>query len=719
MSASASVARRARLVLRGGAAARRVRAPACVATRSLHTDRARGVLLGAAQLFTPDSAWHAALVHQAHDTRTTRRVVIAGATACGTADVVNALLAEPHDAPITRALAAKTTAHAEHPDGLRIVYGEPGTAAPAPTPNTLPLPLPWLRAGVELVELLDPRTDAATLQTLYDADALFFVVDAADLASNAPHHAKHTLALAEHFAAKPGTSLVVNLPWREVAPTTPAPAGASVPRAADMPDLDAIARAAHNTLGAHTLALLAAHSSVPGNAAPGVMVVSSALAAHAKSLLAPSHAAIKDQWRQFSDHFRAARFPALYEAVVRPSDPRVRATYLAHTALETASVAEALEGERLRTAAGYAHLLATNAEHTMGSLASHILADEPADDDARPSAVEVRRGDASASVAGFLADSRHQVETVLGARFPWYKLPFRIDELRLTLLYTVGRSFGVDQETRLAYETGRMRGIAAEEYARTLATLRELARRERRSDADTPAPALGGACADASPSFDSATLRNALAAFDDAQLAPILTPTCLAEPLIARRRQLLGPQGPVDQLVARAQRATLHTYVFLGTTYTACAYGTFAHHRLVPRTPPARPIESVPSVAELAATDWTPWSMPETLTHLAGLGDWLVMAPSTAGATALLATAAGAWYLQGRWSAAKRKFWRDWDRVVHAVDRDAKHEVNALLRYVFGAPLHAARALRDVCVGREAAHQERIEQLRKLRNASE
>ncbi|WFC95551.1 hypothetical protein MBRA1_002199 [Malassezia brasiliensis] len=716
---SASVARRARLVLRGSTAARRLHTPLCIATRSLHTDRARGVLLGAAQLFTPDSAWHTALVRQADDTRTSRRVVFAGASACDTAGVVDALLAEPHDAPITRALAAKNAAHAEHPEGLRIVYGDAHTAAPAPTPNTLMLPLPWLRAGVELIELLDPRTDTATLQTLYDADALFFVVDAAALSQNASHHEKQTLALVEHFAAKPGTTLVVNLPWREVAPTTPAPVGTSVARAADMPDLDAIARAAHAKLGARTLALLAAHSTVQGNAAPGVLAVSSALAAHAKSLLAPTHASIKDQWRQFSDSFRAARFPALYEAVVRPSDPRVRATYLAQTALETASVAEALEGERLRAAAGYAHLLNSEAQYTMDKLASHILAEEPVEDDARPSAVEVRRGDASPSVAGFLADSRHEVETVLAARFPWYKLPFRIDELRLTLLYTVGRSFGVDQETRLAYETGRMRGIAAEEYARTLATLRELARHERRADADTRAPALGGAYADAVPSFDSATLRNTLAAFDDAQLAPILTPTCLAEPLIARRRQLLGPQGPVDQLVARAQRATLHTYVFLGTTYTACAYGTFAHHRLVPRAPPVRPVETVPNVAELAATDWTPWSMPETLTHLAGLGDWLVMAPSTAGATALLATAAGAWYLQGRWSAAKRKFWKDWDRVVHAVDRDAKNEVNALLRYVFGAPLQAARTLRDACVGREAAHQERIEQLRKLREAKE
>ena len=96
-----------------------------------------------------------------------------------------------------------------------------------------------------------------------------------------------------------------------------------------------------------------------------------------------------------------------------------------------------------------------------------------------------------------------------------------------------------------------------------------------------------------------------------------------------------------------------------------------------------------------------------------------MLSSCTAGATTLLATAAGAWYLQGRWSAAKRKFWKDWDRVVHAVDRDAKHEVNALLRYVFGAPLQAARALRDACVGREAAHQERVEQLRKLRDARE
>lgn len=542
------------------------------------------------------------------------------------------------------------------------------------------------------------------------------MTDPAAIASAPRAEAQRTLALLEHFAAKPGTALLVNLPWREVTATTPAPADSAVVRAADMPDIPAVARALEHTLGARVLQLLAHHSGIHGEAAPGVLVVSSALAAHAKALLAPSADAPKDQWLRFSEQFRAARFPPLYEAVVRPSEPAVRLAYLASTALETASVAEALEGERLRTAAGYASVLEADASRTMATLAEEIVPSADAEGAAaRPSAVEVRRGDASASVAGFLADSRREVEATLAARFPWYKLPFRIDELRLTLLYAVGRSFGTEQETRLAYDAGRLRGLAATEYARTLDALQDLGRRERREERPRDAAPASGALADAAPPLDSATLRNALAAFSDAQLAPIVTPTCLSAPLVQRRRQLLGPDGPVDQLTARAQRATLHGYTFLGATYTLCAYGAFAHKRLAPAAPAAP--APTPSWTELTAPDWTPWTAPEWLTHLAGIGDYFVMAPSSAAGTALLATAAAAWYVQGRWSAAKRKFWKDWDRTVDAVDRDAQHEVRALLRYVFGAPLHAAKALREACVMRRAAHEERIEQLRKLREA--
>ena len=156
-SMSASLARRARAALRGAA---RCRArPAPLARRTLSTANERDVLLGAAQLFEPESAWHTRLAAAAHGERRTRRVVIVGAASSGTAQVVDALLAEPHHAPVSAALAARSEAAARRPAGLRIAYGDSAaesaahTHGDAPT-DTLRIPLPWLQSGTELVELL-------------------------------------------------------------------------------------------------------------------------------------------------------------------------------------------------------------------------------------------------------------------------------------------------------------------------------------------------------------------------------------------------------------------------------------------------------------------------------------------------------------------------------------------------------------------------------------
>lgn len=694
-------------------------------TPALDVGALRGTLQGTAQLFAQDAAWHARLdaANVALDApMRARRVVFVGAASSGTAQVVDALLAEPHNADVSRALQAKSEAAARTDRGLVIRYGEQSSAD-----DTLLVPLPWLRDGLEIVEMLDPTDSAESLETLYGADAVFFVTDLEAMqGALAPVPAQRTLALLERFAGKPETSVLINLPSRTVGPDTPAPAGASVAKAAEMPDWAALGRTVRAALTPRILNLLASQAaplgSAPlGSAPPGVHVVSSSLAAHAKALLAPPPAAaapdgaartppVRDAWLAFADDFRAARFPPLYNAVVRPSDPTTRVAYLARAAIEQASAAEAAEEERLRLANGYAAVLASSAERAMSTLAENIVPDSAGGE--QPSAAHVRKGDASASVAGFLADSRHEVEATLASRFAWYKLPMRIDELRLALLYAVGRSFGTDQEVRLAYEAGQLRALAATETQRTTEALADLARGEEQARTQRDS----GALADAQPSFNSATLQNALGAFRDAQLAPILSPTSLSEPVVRRRRQLLEAGGPIDQLTARAQRATLHVYAFLGATYTLCGYGALAHKRLHVAAPPDAPLP-VQTWADFSASSWTPWTPPAFLSELAGYADVLALAPSTAGGTALLATAAAAWYLQGRWASAKRKFWKDWDRIVSAVDRDAKSEVTALLRYVFGAPLGASRALRDAAVVRAVSHEERVEQLRRLRAA--
>ncbi|WFD44871.1 hypothetical protein MPSI1_003542 [Malassezia psittaci] len=733
--------------------------------RYLQTLHGRDVLLSAAQLYSKDSAWHSWLMAEANAERRTKRVIIAGPSASGTRQVVDALLCEPHDNSVTRALLAKDSTLAKEPEGLLIQCGEQQPPSlnrtsfdqisaekqqwqdPLYTPqNTVQMPLPWLQQGVELVELLDPKQHPMTYQALYSADALFFVLDLETIATSSAYEVHHTLALLRYFAAKPNTAIVVNLPWRAVHTTTPAPASSTLSRAIDMPDYNVILRTLQKTVGSRVMKLLREKSSLKGNAGPGTYVVSSDLAAHAKSMLDPSINHPKDAWLEFSHRFREAQFSLLYDAIIQPCDSQDRLTYLTQTAIHTASVAEALEADRIRTAKGYASVLETEAEHALNTLTSRILSkEEPVHDESyTPSAVEVRRADASSSIPGYLADSRHQVETTLRERFPWYKLPMRVDELRLTLLYMVGQSFGSDQEVRLAYEAGRLRHEAISQYQQTLDVLQELSQYEQKAvnteqkqelgdhpaltqdfsektnstDTTTSQALTDGTLASAQPQFNSATLRNALTTFGDSHLAPVLTPKCLSEPLQVRRSELLGPQGPITQLTAHAQRAVLHSYLFLGSVYLGCLYGTLNDHRIMPRAIPAQPIEQVSSVAELSATEWTPWTTPEWVSSLMNSSEHLVLAPHTASATALFATALTAWYLQGRWTAAKRKFWRDWDRVVSVVDREEKQEVESVIRSSLGAPMYAADHLRQASAVRQAAHEQRLSQLRNLRRAT-
>lgn len=118
--------------------------------RAVSTESVRPVLQGAAQLFAPYSAWHGRLLAETPETPRPHRVVIAGAAASGTAQVVDALLSEPHDAQVCVALRNKPAAAARAPHGaLRIAYG----ATPEKEEGVLRVPLPWLHDR-EIVELI-------------------------------------------------------------------------------------------------------------------------------------------------------------------------------------------------------------------------------------------------------------------------------------------------------------------------------------------------------------------------------------------------------------------------------------------------------------------------------------------------------------------------------------------------------------------------------------
>lgn len=484
---------------------------------------------------------------------------------------------------------------------------------------------------------------------------------------------ENILAYAEALGDKPGTTVLVDA---YIPQTYGQPAAAAWDRIADL---------AQKRIGTHFRAL-------PQDAAPHVQLVSSNLALHARTLLG------HEGFPEFSRHFQASRFAALHHALTQPVAHMQRIRYVAQTAFNAAMRAENDEALRLEAGAALAEVLHARTEH---AIHTHTLRLAPPNDLPSHQPVLERSGSRSFRRRSMLADSRETVQQTLARSFAWWRLPWRVEELRLALSYAVGRSFGVQEETRLAYEAGRLRAEAAAQSEAAVRTLDEVQRRS------PPESLERGALADAPP-LDSAVLRNAIASFDDRQMGPLLHAHCLSEPLVRRRQQLLARGGPLDRLVVKAQRAVATTYVGVGSAYTAAAIGALAHHVPHPALAPTTKLGEA-----WAASSWVPDATLPPLTSL------VEMAPSTAGGMALLATAAGAWFLQGTWARAKRAFWRDWDRTVEAVEREQKQTAETVLRtMVMGAPLHVSQALREQVEDRRVTHEMREATLRDVQTHS-
>jgi len=510
------------------------------------------------------------------------------------------------------------------------------------------------------------------LTRLLSCDKVCIVVDAQTLECH-DGALEHILTYAEVLADKPGTTVLVDA---HIPQTYGQPAAAA---------WDRIAALAQTRLGAHFAA-------TSHNAMPRVQLVSSGLALHARKLLP------HEGFHEFSRHFQASRFAALHHALIQPVARTQRVRFVAQAAFDAAMRAENDEALRLEAGAALAEVLHARTEH---AIHTHTLRLAPPSELPPHQPVLERSGNRSQQRRSMLADSRETVQHTLARSFAWWRLPWRVEELRLALSYAVGRSFGVQEETRLAYEAGRLRAEAAAQSDAAVRTLDEVHRRSPR------APLERGALADAPP-LDSAVLRNAIASFNDRQMGPLLHAHCLSEPLVRRRRQLLARGGPLDRLVVKAQRAVAATYVGVGSVYTVAAIGTLAHHVPHPTIAPTTKLGEA-----WAASPWVPDVALPPLTSL------VEMAPSTAGGLALLATVAGAWFLQGTWARAKRAFWRDWDRTVEVVEREQQQTAETVLRtMVMGAPVHVSQALREQVEDRRIAHEARKATLRDVQALS-
>lgn len=606
-----------------------------------------------------------------------RRIAIVGASS----HFMDTLLAEPLDSTITCAL--ETYPRHAH---THIQYGPGGWTAD----GAWTLPLSWLQ-GIELFECRDRVDDPDTYTELLACDAVFLVVRASALTcKNAS--AQKILDLAHILAFKPHTTLLVDCDVDH----------AYGQQASLQWSLGA--QAVCEAVPSRLLERLAAQQADVWHPAPehgargilsvqGVHFVSSTLAHHARSIL-------PDQGLpEFARIFRASRFAALYPLFAKAYAPQTRIEYVTQLALHAATEADVAEKERLDAGAGWASILQANAEHDIRITKARLdLASDVSQPVSSQSSVRERRGDQSAKTRSRQADARALVATTLQMQFPWWRLLWRMDEMRLALTYAVGRSFGVQEETRLAYEAGRLRGDSSRQTHTAHVALDDL--RARNTSVREHL-----ACAD-QPSLDTAMLRNALASYDERHMGALLHAQCLSEPLLRRREQLLARNGPVDRLVSQSQKTVGTTYIGLGASYTISALGALAH-----ASPTLWMDEFATPMSEaLATSSWIP------SIDIPSWSSLIAMTPTTAGGVALLASAAAAYYLQGRWTKLKRRFWHDWDRAVEAAEREQTECIDTVLRtQVYGAPLHAAKALREQVDARRSQLDARIQTLREIR----
>jgi hypothetical protein len=558
----------------------------------------------------------------------------------------------------------------------------------------------WLKdANVDLLEIIDPAIDADLIDTLYSADAILFVTDVYMLASRPHTQSASTspsrtedmdpvLRLLGHFASKPGTRLLVN----HLAGNALLGAESSLSSASEPPS-NAISSALERAIGTSTLKRLAAQCLDTGvastdvehakaseaglseAASTGFIPISTPLAVQAnaalRQALSTSHVqSVNNPWDTFAQMYNTSRIGAVKELVRQPLlSGTLRASqevdsiialrvqsalFVAQHAFEEAQTVVADAQEELSLAQGAAEVLDEQAqsgceeeiERILGESKAVMEHDSEAQIDAGDAtriiagpAVRQRAGDRSANGQGILTDSHRRLEYVLSRRLPWWKLPWKVDDVRAEVEAAIQNSFAKDAELKLVFEAGRMLSLAQKQYEQADKTLADLRAWRGRDSASTDAQSQE-ASRQPRPYFDSALFRNELQQCAPQEIA-FLTLDTLSHPISQRRQQLLAPGGPVDLLMVRAQKTTFQASLFGISSVLFSTYATYL-----------APTFNLPYISAVA------------------------MQPSTGFALTALVWSFAAFRLQGSWGKWKRRFWREWDSLTHLLDADL--EVSSL-----------------------------------------
>ncbi|RDX47937.1 hypothetical protein OH76DRAFT_1405492 [Lentinus brumalis] len=258
--------------------------------------------------------------------------------------------------------------------------------------------------------------------------------------------------------------------------------------------------------------------------------------------------------------------------------------------------------------------------------------------------VEGKDGD---EIAKAVAQAKKSVQPTMDS-LQWYKLFWRVDDVREVIIAAVDRAWCRDLERKLVFHAGRLAALQT--------SFTEAANSLCRSF--PPASA-----------YHSPVLHNSLARIASAPSYPI-TATVLTGPLHTRQSQL---RFPTERLHASAQRAVVGM--------SGSVLGGFG-------------------------VAWAGWATELQL--FGGLID-IGMSPETALGVGMLGAAVGVRWAVGRWEKAKRRWWKNWDRIGEGLERDLKATLTQTMHGHVLVVSEAACSGLDGLVGKRRAEVEELQ----------
>ena len=515
------------------------------------------------------------------------------------------------------------------------------------------MPHSWLRdANIEIIEIADPTTSSMTLDQLYACDMILFITDDLTLTTHQryPHDLKvdSTLQLLRYFAHKPATRVLVNHVTSHMFDDADYLSGLK----------NAIGTEAYSTLERQTL-----QSSTPADRSNASVLLhaSFAMAYRANDALRvalslPLDSASDGQgtaaWGDFTSLYTASGMSLVKSSMEQmPVYTAFRGTkegeqgskgaalqtanYLVRQSLDQALYGISAEIDEVRQAQGAASVLKEEVEAFKIKTFYEIFSLTRHDEHSR---MHERAGDRSKSSEGASRDSKGFVERTFASRLPWWRIMWKVDDVRAETEAAVDRSFAKDTERQLTFETGKLLNIAEKLQKRTSSVFKVL--NPSSSISYRPLDSLERDHGTFRSAFHSPILLNELRQHSVDNVEKNLRPDLLTLPIEKRRNQLLARGGPVDVLCLRAQRSVLATVAFVGSSGIVTLIGALA----------GGPLAS---------------SLPLFCAPLAMQG-------STAVGTFVFASIFSIWLLQSRWSRAKKRFWRDWERIASGLDADLR-----------------------------------------------